>query len=65
MKKKACLFENLFKKGVGGFLLLVALGFFLTGISALPIIGLLLALPPFATAYIFLAAPASKSCVLR
>jgi hypothetical protein len=64
MKKRACALENVLKRGVGIFLLIIALGFFLSGIRDLPIIGMLLALPPFATAYMFLAAPPSKTCAL-
>jgi hypothetical protein len=47
---------------IGALLFLVGLGFTLIGITVLPIIGFLVAIPVLALAIFFVAAPKSKEC---
>lgn len=59
-----CLFERPSNLGVGAFFLLTGLAFALSGITVLPIIGFVLAVPILGLAGFFLAAPRSKECTL-
>jgi hypothetical protein len=47
---------------IGALLLLVGLGFALMGLTVLPVIGFLVAVPVLAIAFFFIAAPRSKEC---
>ncbi len=57
-----CLVERATRVVAGIMFLAVAAGFLFLGISVLPITGVILAIPPFLTGMLFLAAPQSRSC---
>ena len=62
MNRTDCKLERISNVTVGLILLGVGLLFTLTGITVLPVIGLLIAAPVLALAVVFLAAPRSKAC---
>ena len=64
MKLSNCLFERPSNVSVGVILLLTGLAFAVSGITVLPIIGFVIALPILGLAGIFLAARRSKECAL-
>ena len=62
MNKTDCKLERISNVTVGLILLGVGLLFTLSGITVLPVIGLLIAAPVLFLAVVFLAAPRSKAC---
>jgi len=64
MNKLRCLFEKASDVAVAVALGVIALGFGVIGVTVLPVIGLLLAVPVAVAAFIFAAAPQSKDCAL-
>jgi uncharacterized membrane protein len=64
MKRKDCMVERVSNFGVGVVFLSMALGLTLIGVTVLPIIGLLVAVPTFLLAGWFLAAPKSAECTI-
>jgi hypothetical protein len=64
MRKSDCLFERASHWGVGAALLLMALGLSIIGITVLPVLGLLLALPVFFLSASFFLAPSSQECLV-
>ena len=62
MNRTDCKLERISNVTVGLILLGVGLLLTLTGITVLPVIGLLLAAPVLVLAVVFLAAPRSKAC---
>ncbi len=64
MKRIDCLFERVSSVGVAVALLFMAMGLSVIGITVLPVIGLVLALPVFVAAGFFLFSPSSKECAL-
>ena len=64
MKRIDCLFERASHFGVGTALLFIALGLTLIGVTVLPVIGLLPAVPVFLAAGWFFTAPRSTECTL-
>ena len=64
MKRVDCLFERVSHIGVGVALLFIALGFTLIGVTVLPVVGLLPAIPFFLISAFFFRAPASSECAL-
>lgn len=47
---------------IGALLFLMGLGFAISGVTVLPVIGLLVAIPVLGLALFFIAAPRSKEC---
>jgi hypothetical protein len=64
MKQIDCLFERVSHVGVGIALLFLAVGLTLIGVTVLPVIGLVTAVPVFLLAGWFIAAPKSQECTL-
>jgi hypothetical protein len=64
MNRNDCKLERVSNATVGLILLGVGLLFTLTGITVLPVIGLLIAVPVLVLAVVFLAAPRSKACAI-
>ena len=64
MNRNDCKLERVSNVTVGLILLGVGLLFTLTGITVLPVIGLLIAAPVLVLAVVFLAAPRSKACAI-
>jgi hypothetical protein len=62
MNRTDCKLERVSNATVGLILLGVGLLFTLTGITVLPVIGLLIAAPVLVLAAVFLVAPRSKAC---
>ena len=62
MNKNECRLERVSNVTVGFVLMFVGLLFAVTGITVLPVIGLLIAVPVLVLAWIFLVAPRSKAC---
>jgi hypothetical protein len=62
MNRTDCKLERVSNVTVGLILMGVGLLFALTGITVLPVIGLLIAAPVLVLACIFLASPRSKAC---
>jgi len=62
MNKNDCRLERVSNVTVGLVLMFVGLVFAVTGITVLPVIGLLIAVPVLALAGIFLVSPRSKAC---
>jgi hypothetical protein len=65
MKPTSCLSEWLSSLGIGSLLLLVGLMLVLTGLTVLPVIGLVVAAPVIVCAGFFLLAARSAECRLR
>lgn len=64
MNRIDCLFERSASVGIAIALLFMAMGLVIIGVTILPILGLLLAIPVFAVSGAFLVAPRSKECML-
>ena len=62
MNRTDCKLERVSNVTVGLILMGVGLLFALTGITVLPVIGLLIAAPVLVLACVFLASPRSKAC---
>lgn len=64
MDKLDCKVERVSNLTIGLILLMIGLGFALIGITILPVVGLIIAIPVLLLAGIFLAAPRSKACAM-
>ena len=64
MNKNECKLERVSNVTIGLILLLLGGLFLLSGITVLPVFGLLIAVPVLIIAGVFLAAPRSKACSL-
>jgi hypothetical protein len=64
MKRIDCLFERASSVGVAIALLFMAMGLSVIGVTVLPVLGLVLALPVFVAAGFFLFSPRSEECAL-
>jgi hypothetical protein len=64
MNRTDCKLERVSNATVGLILFGVGLLFALTGITVLPVIGLLIAAPVLVLSVVFLAAPRSKACAI-
>ena len=64
MNKNECRIERVSNVTVGFILMFVGLLFMITGITVLPIIGLMIAVPALILAGIFLVSPRSKACAI-
>jgi len=64
MNRTDCKLERVSNVTVGLIFMGVGLLFALTGITVLPVIGLLIAMPVLVLAVVFLAAPRSKACTI-
>ena len=64
MNRTDCKLERVSNVTVGLILLGVGLFFTLTGLTLLPVIGLLIGVPVLVLAVVFLAAPRSKACAI-
>ena len=62
MNKNDCRLERVSNVTIGLILMVVGLFFAGTGVTVLPVIGLLIAVPVLVLAGIFLVAPRSKAC---
>ena len=62
MNRTDCKLERISNVSIGLILLGVSFLFLLTAITVLPVLGLLIAVPLFILAVIFLVAPRSKAC---
>ncbi len=64
MNSSNCAFERVSNVAVGALLLLIGLGFSVIGVTILPFVGLLVALPVLGLSGLFLSAQRSKECSL-
>ena len=64
MKKIDCVVERPAKIAIAAALVLMALGMSIIGVTLLPFIGLLMAIPVFALAGFFAFSPQSQECTL-
>jgi hypothetical protein len=64
MNKTDCKLERLSNVTIGLFLLIICMFFTLIGITIIPRLGLLVAIPVLILAGIFLMAPRSKACAI-
>ena len=64
MKALDCKLERVSNAMVGAILILIGLIFTLLGLTVVPLIGLLIALPAFVMGGIFVLAPRSRACAL-
>jgi hypothetical protein len=64
MNQLDCLFERPANLLVGTLLTIIALGFSVVGITILPVLGLLIAVPIFVAAAAFFTASKSQACTL-
>ena len=64
MNKNDCRLERVSNVAIGFILMFVGLLFALTGITVLPVIGMLIAVPVLILAGIFLVSPRSKACAI-
>ena len=64
MNKNECRLERVSNIAIGFFLLLFGFLFTLAGITVLPVLGLLIAVPVLIIAGVFLASPRSKACAI-
>jgi hypothetical protein len=62
MNKNECRLERVSNVTIGFILMVVGLFFAGTGVTVLPVIGLLIAVPVLVLAGIFLVSPRSKAC---
>jgi hypothetical protein len=62
MNKNECRLERVSNVTIGFILMIVGLFFAGTGVTVLPVIGFLIAVPVLVLAGIFLASPRSKAC---
>ena len=60
--KNLCLFERFSKLGLGFFFLLTAFGFMVSGITILPIVGFIFAVPLLIVSFYFFRAHLNKNC---
>lgn len=60
--KNLCLFERFSKLGLGFFFLLTAFGFMVSGITILPIVGFIFAVPLLIVSFYFFRAHLNKDC---
>ncbi len=60
-----CLFERFSKAGIGLFFLLISLLFVISGLTVLPMIGFLVALPFFLFSIYFFRAKLNRSCQIK
>jgi len=65
MKSLSCYFERVSNLGAGLFLLLLGLAFVVIGITVLPVLGFIVAIPIFLGSFYFLRAHLSDECQLR
>lgn len=65
MMKNICLFERVSKIGFGFFFLLAAFGFMLSGITVLPIVGFIFAVPLLMLSFYFFRAHLKKDCQIQ
>jgi hypothetical protein len=65
MMKNICLFERFSKIGFGLFFLLSAFGFMLSGITVLPIVGFIFALPLLMVSFYFFRVHLKKDCQIQ
>jgi len=63
--KNICIVERISKASIGVFLLFVASGFMLSGITVLPLFGFLLAVPALLASIYFFSAHLNKSCEIE
>ena len=63
--KNLCLVERFSKIGMGIFFLITAIGFMLSGITVLPVVGLLMAIPLFFISLYFFRAHLNKDCEIE
>ena len=64
MKALDCKLERVSNTMVGGILVFISLIFSLAGLTVIPLIGFLIAIPVFVMGGIFMLAPRSKACAL-
>ena len=64
MKALDCKLERVSNAMVGAILIFIGLIFTLLGLTVIPLIGLLIALPAFVIGGIFVLAPRSRACAL-
>jgi hypothetical protein len=64
MSRMDCFLERFSNWGVGAIFLLVGLGFFVIGLTILPVIGFFIAIPVAALGLAFLFAERSKECLI-
>ncbi len=64
MKSLDCKLERVSNTMVGGILIFIGLIFSLAGLTVIPLIGFLIAIPVFVMGGIFVLAPRSKACAL-
>ena len=62
MNKTDCKFERVSNVTIGFLLLIIGVFFTLIGITIIPVIGLLIAIPVMVIALIFMASPRSRAC---
>ena len=65
MMKNLCLFERFSKLGLGFFFLLTAFGFMVSGITILPIVGFIFAVPLLIVSFYFFRAHLNKDCQIN
>lgn len=65
MTNTDCRLERISHIMVGFFLLLTASGFFIIGITVLPFLGIMVAIPVVVLAALFLRVPRSKECLIQ
>ncbi|MGA8179618.1 MAG: hypothetical protein WB792_06135 [Desulfobacterales bacterium] len=65
MNKNICTVERISKAGIGLFFLVTAAAFVLSGITVLPFIGFLMAIPAFFISIYFFSAHLNKSCEIE
>jgi len=63
--KNLCLFERFSKLGLGFFFLLTAFGFMVSGITILPIVGFIFAVPLLIVSFYFFRAHLNKDCQIH
>lgn len=64
MKALDCKLERVSNAMVGAILVFIGLIFTLLGLTVIPLVGLLIAIPAFVMGGIFVLAPRSKACAL-
>ena len=65
MMKNNCIFERFSKIGFGLFFLLTAFGFILSGMTVLPILGFIFAVPLLMVSFYFFSAHLKKDCQIK
>ena len=64
MNKNECRLERVSNVTIGFFLLIFGLLLTISGITVLPVIGLMIAVPVLIVAVVFMASPRSKACAI-